>query len=109
MGRTAGAARLLQAARAAVRDTSPLPCAWIDYQEAALAERLGDRMRARALYERAHALLPRYAAAAAHLAAYLDPADSVPMLEKIAERSAHAVMPAALASPWPPPRAGTTS
>jgi tetratricopeptide (TPR) repeat protein len=86
-GRSAEAARLLGLARARILDTSPLPFAWIDFHEGELAERFGDRARARALYARAEAVLPRYAAAGAHLAAYLSASESIPMLTRIAERS----------------------
>jgi tetratricopeptide (TPR) repeat protein len=97
MGHPREAERLLARARAAYRDVSPFVLAWIDYREGEIAERHGDVVHAQALYEHAHALVPRFTAAALHLAPYVAPADAVTMLERVRERSDDPEIAAALA------------
>ncbi len=71
LGRTAEAEATYAAARAKFRDVSPFPLAWLLFQEGLMWERQGVLSRARDLYEVAHARLPVYAPAAAHLAGVL--------------------------------------
>jgi tetratricopeptide (TPR) repeat protein len=85
-GDMAEATRLLDRARARYADVSPFPLAWMDVQEASLHERVGARARARRHYERALALVPRFARAAAHLAALSAPETAIAVLEPIASR-----------------------
>lgn len=87
LGHTDDARRLLDTARAKYPDVSPFPLAWIDYREGEIAERRGEADRARALYTRALVLLPRYAAAASHLAPMLPPDQALAKLTVVAERS----------------------
>jgi tetratricopeptide (TPR) repeat protein len=87
LGHTDEARRLLDTARAKYPDVSPFPLAWIDYHEGELAERHGDAERAKALYTRALTLLPRYAAAASHIAPMLPPDQALKKLEVVAQRS----------------------
>jgi tetratricopeptide (TPR) repeat protein len=67
-GQLEEAGRLYVRARAAYRDVSPFPVAWLEFQEGLLAERAGDLKGAGKAWAAAHARLPQYAAAAAHLA-----------------------------------------
>jgi tetratricopeptide (TPR) repeat protein len=85
-GDMAAATSLLARARAAYADVSPFPLAWMDVQEASLHERLGQRAHARRHYERAVALVPRFARAASHLAAMSTPEVAIALLEPIAAR-----------------------
>jgi tetratricopeptide (TPR) repeat protein len=64
----AGAAAAFGAARRGCTEESPFAVAWVELQEGHLWEAAGRPDRARALYQAAHARLPIYAAAAAHLA-----------------------------------------
>lgn len=87
LGRVADSEGDLAAARTRYRDVSPLPLAWMDAMQAAQCEKRGDRVKARAYYTRAVRILPLYARAAAHLAAYETAERAVALLSPIAERS----------------------
>ena len=97
-GRESEGTAMLERSRKEARGVDPFPMAWLDYQEAVLRERHGQEMLAKQLYERAHRLLPMYAAAAAHLAPYLGSQDAVVMLEPIAKHSDDPEVLAALAT-----------
>jgi tetratricopeptide (TPR) repeat protein len=87
LGRIADAEGDLAAARSRYRDVSPLPLAWMDTVQAALYEKNGNRAKARAHYTRAVRILPLYAKAASHLAAYETAQRAVEILEPVAARS----------------------
>lgn len=80
-------AQLFDGARRAYSDVSPFPLAWIDLQEAKLFERRGELAEARRHYVRALSLLPKYAPAAAHLAALSPPEQAVKLLEPLLSTS----------------------
>ena len=86
LGRLPDAEGDLQAARLRYGDVSPLPLAWMDALQAALYEKNGERAKARAHYTRANRILPLYARAASHLAAYETAARAVAILEPVAKR-----------------------
>ena len=67
-GHSAEAARVFARARAAYHDVSPVPPAWLDFQEGLLRQKAGQFQAARDLLARAVARLPGYAPATAHLA-----------------------------------------
>jgi hypothetical protein len=67
-GDMARADALFSKARAAYRDVAPFPPAWVDFQQGRVWHDRGDLARARTFYEAAHARVPEYAAATAHLA-----------------------------------------
>ncbi len=67
-GRFDEAAKLYTQARAAYRDVSPFPVAWLEFQEGLLWESAGNLERAGQSWAAAHARLPVYSAAATHLA-----------------------------------------
>lgn len=71
MGNVAKAEDGFRDALAALRSASPLELSWLLFQWGRLYEKTGQLARARYLYEIAHARLPRYAAAASHLASVL--------------------------------------
>jgi tetratricopeptide (TPR) repeat protein len=73
-GQTDESEALFEKARAAFRDVTPFPVAWIAFQHGWLLERKGDRARAKEYFAQAHAALPAFAHAAVHLAA-MDPPD----------------------------------
>lgn len=75
------------AARKSYRDVSPLPMAWMDNLEATLFEKSGDKAKARAYFTRAVRILPSYARAAAHLAAYETAEKAVGFLAPVAQTS----------------------
>ena len=87
MGQTAEAERLFGEALKAYREVSPFPAAWLSFQHGMMWERAGELDRARQLYEDAHARLPLYAHAAAHLAALSPPSRAVEILGPIVESS----------------------
>jgi tetratricopeptide (TPR) repeat protein len=62
------AAKLYAQARAAYRDVSPFPVAWLEFQEGLLWESAGNMERAGQSWAAAHLRLPAYSAAATHLA-----------------------------------------
>ncbi|HVZ89101.1 MAG TPA: hypothetical protein VHG72_19180 [Polyangia bacterium] len=62
------AAAAFVAARSHYTDVSPFAVAWLEFQEGHMWESAGRSDRARPLFESALARLPRYAAAAGHLA-----------------------------------------
>jgi tetratricopeptide (TPR) repeat protein len=67
-GDIARAEALFSKARAAYRDVSPFPPAWLDFQQGRVWHDRGDLARARPFYEAARVRVPEYAAAVAHLA-----------------------------------------
>ena len=67
-GDMARAEALFSKARAAYRDVSPFPPAWLDFQQGRVWHDRGDLARARPFYEAARVRVPEYAAAVAHLA-----------------------------------------
>ena len=81
------ASRLLTAARAKYANSSPFPLAWMDFEEGGLLERHGKLVAAKGHYQRALTLIPRYARAAAHLAALSRPIDAIAILEPITTTS----------------------
>jgi len=85
-GDMAAATRMLDQARAKIVDVSPFPLAWMDMQEATLHDRLGERAQARRHYQRAVALVPKFARAAAHLAGMSGPGAAIALLTPIAAR-----------------------
>jgi tetratricopeptide (TPR) repeat protein len=87
LGKTTDAERWLGLARERYRDVSPFPLAWMDAKQGALYERLGRLGRAKAHYARAVSLLPRYATAAAHLAALSTAAEAIALLEPLVATS----------------------
>lgn len=87
LGRIADMEGDLAAARSRYRDVSPLPLAWMDAMQAAVYEKNGDRVKARAHYTRAVRILPLYAKAAAHLATYETAEGAVAILTPVAARS----------------------
>lgn len=67
-GKFEDAEKLYAQARAAYRDVSPFPVAWLEFQEGLLWEAAGNLERAGQSWAAAHARLPAYTAAATHLA-----------------------------------------
>ncbi len=67
-GKFEEAEKLYTQARAAYRDVSPFPVAWLEFQEGLLWESAGNLERAGKSWAAAHARLPAYTAAATHLA-----------------------------------------
>ena len=67
-GKFEEAEKLYTQARAAYRDVSPFPVAWLEFQEGLLWESAGNLERAGKSWATAHARLPVYTAAATHLA-----------------------------------------
>jgi hypothetical protein len=67
-GDMARAEALFSKARAAYRDVSPFPPAWLDFQQGRLWHDRRDLARARPFYEAARVRVPEFAAAVAHLA-----------------------------------------
>jgi len=67
-GKFEDAEKLYAQARAAYRDVSPFPVAWLEFQEGLLWESAGNLERAGQSWAAAHARLPAYTAAATHLA-----------------------------------------
>ncbi|HET6149640.1 MAG TPA: hypothetical protein VFH68_19035 [Polyangia bacterium] len=67
-GDMARAEALFSKARAAYRDVSPFPPAWLDFQQGRVWHDRGDLARARPFYEAARVRVPEYAAAVAHFA-----------------------------------------
>lgn len=87
MQKTAECERLFALARARFKDVSPFTLAWIDFQHGALLELAGEDAKARAWFEEATEVLPRYAHAALHLATAEAPAAAIARLTKIRETS----------------------
>jgi tetratricopeptide (TPR) repeat protein len=77
------AEQLFDQARAAYRDVSPFPLAWMDFQRGQLLERWGEKGKAKAYFAEAHDLLPEYGHPAVHLAGLDTPADAVSILEPL--------------------------
>jgi len=67
-GKFEEAEKLYAQARAAYRDVSPFPVAWLEFQEGLLWESAGNLEKAGQSWAAAHARLPVYTAAATHLA-----------------------------------------
>ncbi len=80
------AEQLFDRARAAYRDVTPFPVAWIDFQRGSYLEKRGDRIRAKQFLAEAHTLLPSYAHPVVHLAA-LDAAQALALLEPLLRTS----------------------
>ncbi len=78
--------QLFDRARAAIRDVTPFPVAWIDFQRGSTLEKRGDRVRAKLFFSEAHVVLPSYAHAAVHLAA-LDATQALALLEPLLRTS----------------------
>lgn len=70
-GDLARAEALFAEARRHYRDVSPFPVAWVFFQEGTMWQNAGRLGRARELFAEAHARLPAYAPATAHLASVL--------------------------------------
>ncbi len=87
MGDTRKATGLFAEAQKHFRDVSPLPVAWLYFQEARMWERVGHVNRARALYAAAVDRVPGYAHATAHLAMLERPARAIALLRPLAARS----------------------
>jgi hypothetical protein len=86
-GHDAEAERLFERSRTAFRDVSPFPVAWADFQRGSLLERRGDRARAKLYFAEAHAVLPAFAHAAAHLAGLETAEDARRLLEPLLRQS----------------------
>lgn len=91
MGRSEEASARFRDAKAAYRDVSPFPVAWIEFQEGLMWMRAEKPDRARPLLAAAHARLPSYAAATGHLgeveATLGNTARAMELLEAAAESS----------------------
>ena len=72
IGKRQEAEEKFRAGLAALRSVSPLELSWLLFQWGRIYEKSGELARARYLYEIAHARLPRYSAAASHLASILN-------------------------------------
>ena len=83
MGRFDEAAPLFREASTSYRDVSPLPVAWLFFQEGLMWERAGQEDRAKAFFAAAYERLPAYAHAASHLAQLETPARAVELLAPI--------------------------
>jgi len=86
-GQPAESEALFEKARAAFRDVTPFPVAWIAFQHGWLLERQGDRARAKDYFVQAHAVLPAFAHAAVHLAAMDPPDEARTVLEPLLGRT----------------------
>lgn len=84
MGRYEEADQGFARALAVYRDVSPFPVAWVAMKRGLMWERAGELDRARQHLADAHARLPLYAHAAAHLAALEPPSRAVAILEPVA-------------------------
>jgi tetratricopeptide (TPR) repeat protein len=102
LGRTDEAHARFAAALAAYRDVSPFPVAWLEFEEGQMWEREGQLARARALYASAHARLPVYEHATAHLAGLLaeegERAAAIALLAPLLASSDDPEIPAQLAT-----------
>ena len=101
LGSYEAAAGFYAEARASMHTTLPFPIAWTEFQEGLAWEQGGDFVRARERYEVAHARLPEYAAATAHLAGVLarvgETARASSLLEPLVASSDDPEYPAQLA------------
>lgn len=90
-GALPAATERFQQARALFRDVSPLPLAWLDFQQGRLWMEAGRLDEARGFLEAAHARLPQYAAAGGHLGEVLSALGhgqrAVELLSSVAERA----------------------
>jgi hypothetical protein len=86
-GKMAESEALFEKARAAFRDVTPFPVAWIAFQHGWLLERKGDRVGAKAYFVQAHETLPPFAHAAVHLAALETPDEARVLLEPLLGQS----------------------
>ena len=86
-GRGAESRRLFDQARASYRDVSPFTFAWIDFQQASLLERRGDRAGAKRYFAEAHEKLPTFPHACVHLAAFETPDRARSLLEPLLGQS----------------------
>ncbi len=88
-------------ALAGYHDISPFPVAWLEFEEGQMWEREGRVAQARALYASAHARLPAYAHAAAHLASLVaregERAQAIALLTPLLESSDDPEIPGLLA------------
>ncbi len=91
------AEELFERARSAVRDVSPFPVAWMDFQRASVLESAGDAGRARLYYEEAIDKIPAYAHAVVHLAARAPAERAISVLMPLLETSDDPDVLAALA------------
>ncbi len=82
-GHGAESQRLFEQARMSYRDVSPFTFAWIDFQQASLLERRGDRAGAKRYFSEAHEMLPAFAHACVHLAALETPDRARSLLEPL--------------------------
>lgn len=87
MGRYDEAEQGFARALAIYRDVSPFPVAWVAMKRGLMWERAGELDRARQHLAEAHARLPLYAHAAAHLAALEPPSRAVAILEPVSRSS----------------------
>jgi tetratricopeptide (TPR) repeat protein len=87
MGKLDEAALLFREAASRYRDVSPLPVAWLFFQEGVMWERAGQRERAKAFFAAAHDRLPVYAHAASHLAQLEAPARALELLAPLLQSS----------------------
>jgi tetratricopeptide (TPR) repeat protein len=91
IGQTAEAEHQFIEAQYHFRDVSPLPVAWLYFQHGLFEERSGNVASARDLFEAAHARLPGFAQATAHLAGVLavtgERARAIALLEPLARAS----------------------
>jgi tetratricopeptide (TPR) repeat protein len=86
-GRAAESQRLFDQARASYRDVSPFTFAWIDFQQASLFERRGDRLAAKRYFAEAREMMPTFAHACVHLAALEAPDRARSLLEPLLGQS----------------------
>jgi tetratricopeptide (TPR) repeat protein len=82
-GRGTESQRLFDQARVSYRDVSPFTFAWIDFQQASLLERRGDRAGAKRYFAEAQEMLPTFAHACVHLAAFETPDRARSLLEPL--------------------------
>jgi tetratricopeptide (TPR) repeat protein len=86
-GHDAESEKLFEKGRTAFPDVSPFPVAWVDFQRGSWLERRGDRARAKMYFAEAHAVLPTFAHAAAHLAGLETADDGRKLLEPLLGKS----------------------
>lgn len=92
------ATQLFDKARASIKDVSPFPLAWIDFQRGTIDELAGDDAKAKTWFGEAVEVMSVYAHAEVHLAPTQPPADAIARLEQIQKMSDDPEIPTALAA-----------
>jgi tetratricopeptide (TPR) repeat protein len=86
MGNLALSKQLFAQARTAFHDVSPFTLAWMDFERARMAERQGQRSDAKRWLTEAVEIVPQYAHAVVHLAAYQSPQETINHLDQLDPR-----------------------